>query len=200
MADFHAIRAVSETVLRMLRANYREEDFDQELRFAVYTSVDFNHPMDHGVSLFLYRIYHNGSHRIPAGRVGPDGRADTRLPLDLHYLLTAWAEDAALQHTIAGWMMRALEDHPTLTAAQLNEVVSGSFYPEETVDLVLTELTTEDLLRAWETMTERRFQLSVPYMARIVHIDSSRRRPAAPAVREREIDIVDPVPIEEGFA
>ncbi len=196
MADFHAIRAVSGAVLRLLRANYREADFQQTLRFKLYTSNDFSSPMELGVSAFLYRIYQNGSHRVPAGRRG----TDSKLPLDLHYLLTAWSNDAALQHTIAGWMMRTLEDHPTLTAAQLNEVVRGSFFPEETVDLVLTELTNEDLLRTWETMTDHRFQLSVPYVARIVQLDSERRLPeAGREVQERRSRGADEVPPGEDF-
>lgn len=202
MADFHAIHAASAAILRLLRANYREDEFNQQLRFELYTSANFDNPMEAGVSVFLYRIYHNGSHRTPAGRRGADGRrADTKLPLELHYLLTAWSNDAALQHTIAAWMMRTLEDHPTLTAAMLNEVVPGSFHPEETLDLVLTELTNEDLLRAWETMTDKRFQLSVPYAARIVHLDSPRSLPeAAREVQERRSRYTDRVLPREGSA
>ena len=74
--------------------------------------------MEQGVSLFLYRVYHNGGARSPAGRTLPDGRRQrTRLPVDLHFLATAWARKASLQHEIAGWMMRVLEDNPVLPQA-----------------------------------------------------------------------------------
>ena len=42
-------------------------------------------------------------------------------------MLTAWAEDPSLQNTIAGWMMRTLEDTPTLPSTLLNAVWSEVF-------------------------------------------------------------------------
>src|SRR5215813_3237760 len=113
MANFRAIAAVCDAVIYLLQTSYRPEDFNNELEFKVYLAKDFSKPMAAGVSLFLYRIFHNGSHRIPNGRIGPNGqRVRTQLPLDLHFLLTVWGKDASLQNTVAGWMMRILEDTP----------------------------------------------------------------------------------------
>ena len=175
MADFRAVAAVTETVLQFLRSNYNPADFDQELEFKVYTAKDFTKPLNAGVSLFLYRIFPNGVHRTPPGRIGPDGRRfPSLLPLDLHMLLTVWGREASLQHTIAGWMMRTLEDQPIYPAALLNATSPGVFRPDETVELTLTELTNEDLLRIWDTLVQNIYQLSVPYVARVVRIESSR--------------------------
>ncbi|HYG60067.1 MAG TPA: Pvc16 family protein, partial [Symbiobacteriaceae bacterium] len=129
MATFQAIAAVCEGVAQLLRSNFTPADFDgQELEFKVYTAQDFHTPMQAGVSVFLYRILPSGAHRTPAGRLGQDGRRlRSNLPLELHFLLTAWAPQASLQNSIAGWMMRVLEDSPTLTASLLNATFTGVF-------------------------------------------------------------------------
>ena len=174
MADYRAITAVSEAVMHLLRTSYRPEDFNNELEFKIFTSKDFANPISSGISFFLYRIYPNGVQRTPPGRTGPDGRQlQSQLPIELHFLLTVWAKEASLQHTVAGWMMRALEDTPILPAGLLNSVVSDSFRPDETVEISLAELRTEDLLRIWDVLGLNVYQLSVPYLARTVTIEST---------------------------
>lgn len=175
MADYRAIATVTEAVLQLLRTNYRPEDFDQELEFKVFTAKDFTKPLNAGVSLFLYRVFPNGAQRTPPSRVAADGRPlPTLLPLDLHMLLTVWGREASLQHIITGWMMRVFEDQPIFPAGLLNAVNPGVFRPDETVELMLTELTNEDMLRIWDTLVQNVYQLSVPYLARVVRIESSR--------------------------
>jgi len=175
MADFRAIATVSEAVLQLLRSRYRPEDFDQQLEFRVFTAKDFAQPLTAGVSLFLYRIFPNGVQRTPPSPPRPEsGRFPSLLPLDLHFMLTVWGKEASLQHTLAGWMMRALEDHPIFPAALLNAVTPGVFRPDETVEVSLTELTNEDLLRIWDTLVQNIYQLSVPYVARVVRIEAQR--------------------------
>jgi hypothetical protein len=175
VADYRAVATVTETVLQFLRSHYRPDDFDQELEFKVFTAKDFTKPLNAGVSLFLYRIFPNGVQRTPPGRTTPDGRRfPTLLPLDLHMLLTVWGREASLQHTVAGWMMRTLEDQPIFPASLLNATTPGVFRPNETVELSLTELTNEDLLRIWDTLVQNVYQLSVPYVARVIRMESSR--------------------------
>jgi hypothetical protein len=199
MADYRAIASVTETVLQFLRSNYNPADFDQELEFKVYTAKDFTKPLNAGVSLFLYRIFPNGTQRTPPGRTGPDGRRyPPLLPLDLHMLLTVWGREASLQHTIAGWMMRTLEDQPIYPASLLNATSPGVFRPDETMELTLTELTNEDLLRIWDTLVQNVYQLSVPYVARVVRIESSRPVAAGGGlvhervVRAAELEVATP--------
>ena len=186
MADYRAIEAVGQALIYVLRANYRPEDFDNELQFQVYLRENFADPMTAGVSLFLYRLIHNGIHRIPSGRRVPgEPPFQTKLPLDLHYMVTVWARDASLQHRIAGWMMRTIEDTPVIPFAVLDAVATGVFSPEETVELVLGELSTEDLLRIWETLGQDGYQLSIPYLARNIYVESSQRVSVHEPVQER---------------
>lgn len=193
MADYRAIATVSEAILQLLRSHYRPEDFDQELEFKVFTAKDFAKPLNAGVSLFLYRIFPNGVARTPPSRPAPDGRTfPTLLPLDLHLLLTVWGKEASLQHTIAGWMMRVLEDQPIYPAALLNAVTPGVFRASETVELSLTELTNEDLLRIWDTLVQNVYQLSVPYVARVLRIESPRAlAEGGPEVQQRRLRVAE---------
>jgi len=176
MATFRAIAAVSNAVVRLLASQYQPADFDNtQLEFKVYLASDFvKSPMTAGVSVFLYRVYTNNSFRTPGGRPLPDGmRQRSQLPLDLHMLLTAWGKDATLQHTITGWMMRILEDTPSFPPGLLNQWTAGVFRPDETVELTTTDLSTEELFRIWEVIGVSAYQISVPYVARVIKIESS---------------------------
>jgi hypothetical protein len=176
-------------VIRLLRSNYNSAQFGNEpLDFQVYVAENFTNPMHQGVSLLLYRIYHNGTARTPPGRSTPLGRLRTRLPLDIHFLLTAWGQTASRQHEIAGWMMRVLEDHPTLPAGLLNAYHPEVFDQSEAVEVTLGELATEDLFRIWEVMISHVYQLSVPYVARVLQIESDELMAQYPSVIEREVE------------
>ena len=189
MASHVAIASACEAIVRLLRSNFDSADFNNApLDFQVYVADNFQQPMDQGVSVLLYRVYHNTSQRTPPGRVVNGHRQRTKLPVDLHFLLTAWAKTASRQHEIAGWMMRVLEDNPTLPASLLNAYQPGVFQDDEGVEIVLTELSTEDLFRIWETMIQHVYQLSVPYVARMVEIESRQVEAAYGLARERVLD------------
>ncbi len=172
--------------MRLLRSSYRPEHFDgNELEFRVFGPKDFiSGSIQSGVSLFVYRVMAEGTNRTPGGRRGPNGRVQRgELPLEAHFLLTAWAEDPSLQNTIVGWMMRTLEDTPTLPATLLNAVWSNVFRPDEGLEVVLGDLSTEDLFHIWDVIAEHSYQLSVPYVARVIRIESLLdREPGVPAV------------------
>ena len=190
MADYRAFAAVSEAVLALLRSNYQPEDFNNELDFRVFLARDFgSSSLQSGVSLFLYRVLRNGTYRAPAGRLSDDGqRFRNQLAVDMHFILTAWGRDASLQHTIAGWMMRVMEDTPALPAGLLNSVIPDVFQPEESVEIMLADLSTEDLLHVWETLVQNVYQLSVPYVARNIRIESRLLLPVGQPVQQRTFE------------
>lgn len=190
MATYLAVAAACEAVVGLLRRAYQPALFGgTTLSFDVYNSSDFsNAAANHaGVSLFLYRVVVNGVHRTP--RL-PGNPAKTKLPIELHFLLTAWGGTASLQNTIIGWMMRTLEDYPTMDTAMLHSVWPGVFKNGESVEIAPAELSTEDLFRIWEVIlpdSKASYRLSVPYVARILYLESDGGE-APPLVRTRQFD------------
>lgn len=187
MADYRAIASVCEAVIDLLRSNCTRDLFNKELQFKVFCREDFSSAMEAGVSVFLYRVFHNGTNRHPRRPVNENGEKELpQLPLDIHFLLTAWAKAASLQNTITGWMMRVLEDNAILKPGLLNNKWPA-FSPDETVEISLAKLSTEDIFRIWETLTQDKYQLSIPYVARNIRIDSSITKTMPALVNDREL-------------
>lgn len=192
MANYRAVGAVCEAVVRLLQQSWRPEVFDDApLQFRVYRTKNFDAPMDVGVSLFLFRVLVNNTVRTPPPRPlppPPPGRQRRPLlPLDLHFLLTPWAKEASLEQEILGWMMRTLEDTPTLPAGLLNSSAPDVFGPDEQVQLVHGQLSNEELFRIWDVLPCD-YQISVPYVARVVHVESELDRQEAGPVLTRQLD------------
>lgn len=189
MADHRAIAAVCETVIALLNSAYRFDLFGHNLDFKVYTTADFERPMAAGVSLYLYRIEVNSAHRNPMVQRGSGG-SQHLLPLDLHFLVTAWGASASLQNTIAAWVMRVLADTPSLGAGQLNSIWADVFNQDESVDVLWESLSNDEVTQLWDTYIRRPFQLSVPYLARVVRLEPLKEgRPVEPVgVREFRVE------------
>ena len=131
MADFRAIETASKALIHLLETSYAPDDFDVQLQFEVYVAESFKQPITAGVSLFLYRVTANGSHRIPAGRQAPGGgRYDTQLPLDLHYLITIWAQDASVVAAYRGVISGMDHRH------RVYQGVRGVVFPNRSVECV----------------------------------------------------------------
>lgn len=186
VANFRAIATLCEAVTNLLKSSYLPQNFGgSNLETQVGLSPD-RQPPALLISLCVYRIYPNGNTRHPPGRINPDGsRQRARLPLDVHFLLTVWGTSSSTQLSVAGWMMRVLEDHSTLSASLLNTSEREVFQQDEIVELTFADLSNDDLFRIWEKLTDQPFQLSIPYVARNVWIDSLQDLPAADPVRER---------------
>jgi hypothetical protein len=174
MAKAQAVSAVGQTVLGLLADNIPNSDFPNA-GFKLYQPLDFQSPMDEGISLFLYRVEINAGLRNMPNQVGLDGIARRApLPLDLHYLLTVWAKDVIRQQRILGRVMQTLADSPVLSAERLNNIgpEQDVFRPNETVEIIFNSLSLQDVSNLWSA-----FKVSLPvsigYIARVVGIDST---------------------------
>jgi hypothetical protein len=140
------------------------------------------------VSLYLYEVAVNASRRNLPAREEPGGRRfRPSVPLDLHYLLTAWSRTPATQQRLLGWCIRVLDDTRTLPAGLLNQFgpEADVFRVEETVELLWEPLTHQDLFDIWEVARPNQ-QPSVSYVARIVELESAVPLDEHPAVQTRE--------------
>ncbi|GAA0451763.1 DUF4255 domain-containing protein [Streptomyces stramineus] len=127
------------------------------------------------LSLLLYRVDFDKSTRASwSARAAEDGRS--YLPLNLHYLLTAWADNAEHEHRIVGRTVQVLENVPVLSGPLLDP--SGEWEADEGVQLVQEDLPTDDLMRMFEALSTG-FRLSVPYLARVVVVAEPEPLPSA---------------------
>lgn len=172
MALSPGIAATSQAILGVLQNAAAGGEFNA-VSFAHYQASNFQSPMAEGVSLWLYRLTVNANRNLPPG-IGRDGRRyRPPLPLDVHYLVTAWAGDAIKQQRLLGFAIRTLEDTPILPAGVLNQhsPEPDVFRPDETVELVFEALTVQDASYIWQ-VAQTKEQPSAPYVARMVELES----------------------------
>ena len=93
------------------------------------------------------------------------------LALDLHYLLTAWCDDALMEQTVLTWAIREIQLHPVLGSSALSS--EANWNPTDVVQLVPEELSLEDTSRIWRSLSPK-YRLSVAYVARVVRVDTLR--------------------------
>ncbi len=61
------------------------------------------------------------------------------------------------------------------------------FRDDETVEIVAGQLTNEELMRIWDDLPAE-YHLSVPYVARVVRIESSLETTSASLVKQRRLE------------
>ena len=95
MATYHAIAAIGDAMLGILKAACPAEFEADVPQFLLYQPSDFQNPMAMGISLYLYSVSINTAVRNPPPRIDSTGRRfRPSLPIDLHYLLVPWAKTA----------------------------------------------------------------------------------------------------------
>jgi len=123
---------------------------------------------DGTVSIFCYRVDLNHTTRPPWSAVSAVTRR-LHVPVDAHFLLTAWESDAEAELRLLGCALLAMESMPTLSGPLLHPV--GRWEPGESVQLINEDLVAEDVLRTFETLPAD-FRLSISYVARVVRLDA----------------------------
>jgi hypothetical protein len=187
MAAPYAVAAVGKAILAMLSAARPTPEF-AGAEFELYQARNVLTPMEEGISLYLHRITPGTSVRNLPPRVGPDGRRfRPSVPVDLHYLLIPWARDAFKQQRLLGWAVRVLEDTRVLHASLLNQYgpEPDLFRDNESVDLLMESLSIQDLNAIWE-VTKPNMQPSIPYVVRMLLLDSDVELVEADLVQTRD--------------
>lgn len=190
MASAYAIAAAGKAVLSLLAAAVPKPEF-AGAAFELYQSKNLQAPMDEGISLYLHRVVPANNIRNLPPRVDALGRRyRPSLPLDLHYLLIAWARDAFKQQRLLGWAMRTLEDTPLFPASLLNQYgpEPDTFADNEYVDVLLETVSIQDLNVIWDT-AKPQMQPCAAYVIRIVLLDSTLEWVEADLVQTRVYDM-----------
>jgi hypothetical protein len=192
MASYKAIEATTRAVLELLRAACPKDEFSKAL-FEPYNTANFQNPMEEGVSLYLYRLGLSSRRNLPARRDAANNPLRPPIPVDLYYLLTAWAKTAEKQQRLLGFCLRELGDTPILPATFLNHFASEAvFQPDESVELVFDPLSLQDLGQVWD-LVKTGIQTSVSYVARMVALESTIPVTQNPPVTMRRFDLKEAV-------
>lgn len=133
------------------------------------------------VALFLYRVTLN-EHVRNVRPASLRQQENTPLALDLHYLVSVWADSALAEQTLLAWTMQALYLRPVLSASSLSP--EAGWDAADAVQIVPAELSNEDLMRIWDALTPP-YRLSASYLARMVRIDADRIPDGLPVVASR---------------
>ena len=184
VGQFQALSAVGKSIKAMIDAAFAAQQPipDITTKVVVVRTNDLNLAGDTeivlpAVSLLLYRVHVATASAAPwAARGAEDGRA--YLPLDLHYLLTAWADNAEHEHLILGRVAQVLHTAPILDGLLLHP--SGGWAAQDQVELIFEELALADVMRTFDAL-DIDYRLSLPYLARVVVVTSP-EEPVLPEV------------------
>lgn len=181
MASDEVVRDMSDTLIALLKAGVPPLVNANDILLS--TPDDFQAtPNAPTVTVFLYRITVNPEMRNGPRRMLADGRVTgPLLPVDLHFMITAWARDTRGELAIAGRILQVLYDRAELGPADLQ---GASWERDDTVQLVLETLPIEDHYRVWDT-TDIPYRLSLTYMARVIGIAATEALRFAPVVEAR---------------
>ena len=170
MAGADAVRDIAETLVFLLRAGIPAMD---PAKIAVATPDEFEalrDPVKPNITIFLYRIAVNPHMRNDPRRLRPDGSMQQApLPLELSFLVTAWAKDTRDELKLVGRILQVLDDRRELGPADL---VGASWDKDDTVQLILESLPLEDHYRIWDA-NEVPYRLSLTYLARVVGLSAT---------------------------
>ncbi len=176
MADFTSIAAVSSSLVRYLDLCFHQKEPVNGKNTAVrlLRTEDLNKDSSTlitspSLSVFLYRVDFNKVMRAAWSAVSRyDGKP--HLPLDLHFMLIAWGENADHEFRILGRALECLEETPILSGPLLDPI--APWETNESIQLCLEDLSTEDLMRTFDSLPLD-YKLSIPYVARITVIDGN---------------------------
>jgi hypothetical protein len=198
MASLQAIAVVGNTLRNLLAEGCPRDIFPgAQFRLAQGANLAGSPFTDLGVTVYLYRVDFSTTRRNLPPRIKPNGdRLKPPTPLDLHFLITAWARSAEQQWALLAWAIRTFEDSNVLPAGLLNQNAGSApdgtspvvFSDDEAVELVGENLSLQDMVSTWEVAKSNQ-QPSASFVVRSVLIDSTIVVIAGKPVQTRVLDL-----------
>ena len=194
MANPFAVHSVGTSLVTYLRDTYpaalRPNSGYPPCDFKLFSSGELSGDVSNlltTLSLYLYRVKIN-EHRRNSNRLDRPADGPTPLWVDLHYLMTVWADNALAEHTVMTWAMRQLHLRPTLDVSSLSPEFGWT--PSDTVQVKDAELSDEDMMRIWDALGPS-YRLTVGYIARVVCVEDDEPFEGVSPVVATRFDIED---------
>lgn len=170
MASISAIHALTSGLAQHLsRAYQRRPLAGITCKFEPTGVSDFKKldGQDTKLTLLLYRITHNEHQRNRPQSTLPLG-APPPLTVNVHLLVSIWADTALKEQSLLAWAMRELHLRPVLDRSLFAEV--GAYAAGDLVSLTPEDLTLDDLSKLWQVLVPP-LRPSLGYVARNVKLD-----------------------------
>jgi len=131
------------------------------------------------LNLFLYQTVINGAwcNMDMPRQVRPGETAPPPLPLNLHYLITAYgrgdSDNEGVSHRVLGGAMSVLHDHPVLGREEIALALAGNDAGEQFEVLKITPLAlgVEEISKLWMVF-QTQYRISAAYEVTVLLIDS----------------------------
>lgn len=174
MSSFTVLSAVS-SALRSVLWEAIQDELSLQSIVPSESAIVFLNPTETGrgtsnrLSLWLYQVTENEFLKnAPPVRVeASHALAPPPLPLNLHFLVTPFAETPEACLLLLGKVMEVLYDNANIVVRDNSDNVF------EELRIMMSRLTLEELSRVWEALIEP-YRLSVCYEVRVMHIASRR--------------------------
>lgn len=126
------------------------------------------------LSLYLYQL--NENKHLKNQELLPDDTGRVRypaLPLNLLYLLTAYAQTRETEHQVLGRAMQILHDNAIIRGSLLQGSLSGTF---EEIIVTLNPIPLDEMNKLWSMFGSKPYRLSVTYQVSTALVDSTREQ------------------------
>lgn len=184
MATVSAIHAITSGIAQVLSRSYQLRPVTGlTCKFEPMGMSDFKKldGQDSKVSILLYRVSHNEHMRNRPPSTLPTGKP-VPLTVNLHMLVTVWADSALKEQSLIAWTLRELHMRPVMDKSVFAEI--GGFGANDLVTMFPEELTLDDLSKLWQVLVPP-LRPSLGYVARNVMIDIEAAPDAEPVVATR---------------
>ncbi len=184
MSNALAIAAVTTTLRHLLQQRFDTDGSNVTVTTRPPDKARDNNNNGNQVNLFLYQTQINAAWRnmdIPT-QVKPGETGQSPLPLNLYYLLTAYAQNddfpEPTSHRLLGQAMSVFHDHAILSSedikAALPNLVEYDLYDQvERVRITSQPLSMDELSKLWTTF-QTQYRISAAYEVAVVLIESTR--------------------------
>ena len=215
MSNSLSIATVTACIRKILENSFISTADEDELESPQVTTLPPDDPGvpqagERGANIFLFQVTPNPHWRntdLPTRSSDANLMAKPRLALDLHYLVTFYGDETALEaQRLLGIASRTLHEQPVLSRNLVEQTIaappdglagiitrSNLHEAEELVRITPTPMTIEELARIWSVLAfQTKFRLSLIYQASVVLIERDTAVSEALPVRIRNV-YVDPI-------
>ena len=191
MSDYIVIADVGDTLKKLLWENIKTDSrihpdiIDSEDDITLFSPEEMDAGDTKKLSLFLYQITENPY--LKNQEMQSTNSAMLKyvpLALDLFYLIAPKTDDRKKDHILLGKVMQTFYDNAIVKGSILQGSLKGT---TEELRITLYSLPFEEMIRLWNSFSEKSFRLSVCYQVTPVKIDSARKIEAKRVV-EKEAD------------